>query len=284
MLSRFMTRYQQQRLLLALNHVLLLVGVLIFALPFFWMISGSLKDIVAATSFPPQWIPQDIRWDNYARIFRRLPMVRMSMNTIYLSVMTAVGVTFGSSLAAYSFARLKWPGRDILFLLTLATMMLPPQVTMIPMYILFRNLGWIGTFMPLWVVHFFGNGYNIFLLRQFFRGIPDALSEAARIDGCSEFGIYSQIILPMAKPALTVVFIFQFITTWKDYMGPLIYLRDQAMFTLSLGLTSFATSHGGIEVNLLMGAGLITMLPLVIIYFFAQKVFVEGISMTGIKG
>ncbi|MCP4177626.1 MAG: carbohydrate ABC transporter permease [bacterium] len=205
-------------------------------------------------------------------------------NSLVLCFLTCLGTIISSSIVAYGFSRIEWPGRDTVFLLVLATMMVPFAVTMVPLYGLFRDWGMIGTLQPLWVTYFFASAFNIFLLRQFFMTIPKTLSEAARIDGCSEFKIFVQIILPMSKPALLVVALFQFMATWNDYLGPLIYLTKQKTYTLALGLQFFQSQTGGTAWNYLMAASTIMVIPVILLFFFYQKSMVEGISMTGIKG
>jgi len=204
-------------------------------------------------------------------------------NTLVVAVLGVIGTTLSSALAAYGFARISWPGRDKVFLLALSTMMVPFAVTMVPLYGVFRALGWIGTLKPLWVPAFFGSAFNIFLLRQFFRTIPQDLSDAARIDGCSEFGIFWRIILPLSKPALAVVALFHFMWAWKDFMGPLIFLTKQETFTLSLGLQFYQSQHGGSEWHFLMAASMMMILPIVLLFFFTQRTFIQGISTTGLK-
>jgi multiple sugar transport system permease protein len=184
---------------------------------------------------------------------------------------------------AYSFAFIPWPGRNVLFIILLSTLMLPYQVTMIPLYLVFRSLGWIGTFYPMWVPAFFGNAFSIFLLRQFFMTIPRELHDAARIDGASEFTIFARIILPLSKPVLAAIALFQFMYSWNDFLGPLIYLRDEEKFTLSLGLQQFTSIHG-LEWALLMAASVMVALPVILLFLLTQRFFIEGISMTGVKG
>ena len=186
-----------------------------------------------------------------------------------------------SALAAYGFSRIEWKGRDKVFLVLLATMMIPFPVIMVPIYSLFKSLGWIGTFKPLWVPSFFAGAFNVFLLRQFFLTLPKDMSEAARIDGCSEFQIFLRIILPLSKPALLVVAIFQFMATWNDFLGPLIFLTEQKDFTLALGLQSFQSQHGGTAWHHLMAASTLVVLPVIVLFFFAQRTFIEGIATTG---
>ena len=215
----------------------------------------------------------------------RVPMFLVYFwNTLKVAVLGVIGVTLSSALAAYAFARIRWPGRDAFFLVTLSTMMVPFAVTMVPLYGIFRALGWIGTLRPLWVPAYFGSAFNIFLLRQFFLTIPQDLSDAARIDGCSEFGIFWRIMLPLSKPALAVVALFHFMYAWKDFMGPLIYLQDQKTYTLSLGLQFYQSQHGGSEWHYLMAACTMMVIPVIVLFFFTQRTFIQGISTTGMKG
>lgn len=225
------------------------------------------------------------RWGNFRDAIVKMKYFPLYLkNTLILCLLTVIGTVTSSALAAYGFARIPWRGRNKVFLLALATMMVPFPVIMVPVYALFRNLGWIGTLKPLWVGSFCAGAFNVFLLRQFFLTIPKDLSEAARIDGCGEFRIFWQIILPLAKPALMVVGLFQFMGTWNDFMGPLIFLTDQKDFTLALGLQFFQSQHGGTEWHYLMAASTLIVLPIILLFFFTQKTFIEGISMTGIKG
>lgn len=225
------------------------------------------------------------RWSNFGDAIRAMKYFpRYLKNTLTLCFLTVIGTVFSSAMAAYGFSRIEWRGRNKVFVLALATMMVPFPVVMVPLYCLFRWLGWIGTLRPLWVGSFFAGAFNVFLLRQFFMTIPKDLSDAARVDGCSEFRIFWQIILPLSRPALMVVGLFQFMGTWNDFLGPLIYLTDQKDFTLALGLQFFQSQHGGTEWHYLMAASSLVAVPVIILFFFTQKTFIEGISMTGIKG
>ena len=206
------------------------------------------------------------------------------MNTITVAVLGVVGTVVSSSLAAYGLARIPWKGRGVVFAVTLATMMVPFPVVMIPLYAVFRELGWIGTLMPLWVPAWFGSAFNIFLLRQFFLGIPSELSESARIDGASELRIWWTIILPLARPALAVVALFHFLYAWNDFLGPLLFLTEPDDFTLSLGLQQYQSQSGGSEWHLLMAATVLLVPPIIVLFFFAQKTFIQGIATTGSKG
>jgi multiple sugar transport system permease protein len=272
-------------------HLLLLGGSFVFLFPLFWMMSTSLKPIEETMIIPPQWIPSSWHPENYWHAVTHgqetlgyIPFLEYGKNTLLLCVLTVVGAVVSNSLIAYGFARLRWPGRDIFFALTLATMMIPFPVLMVPMFSLFRELGWVGTFRPLWVPACFGSAFSIFLLRQFFLTIPRELSDAAVVDGCSEFQIFRHIIVPLARPALAVVALFQFLFTWNDFLGPLIYLTDQRMFTLSLGLQFYQSQHGGTEWHLLMAASTIIVVPVIVLFFFAQRTFIQGVAVTGVKG
>lgn len=266
------------------HAVLVLLGVL-FLIPFFWMLSTSLKPLPQILTWPPEWIPQPFTWANYPDALQYFPFLRYLGNTLYYGFATVIGVLISSSLVAYGFARLKWAGRGILFMVMISTLMLPFQVLMIPLFILFKHLGWTGTYKPLIIPTFFGSSvFSTFLLRQFFMTIPETLSEAARIDGAGEWTIYSRIVLPLAKPALATVALFQFLYAWNDFLGPLIYLDNQRLYPLSLGLDAFMTSYGLTQWGYLMAAATVATLPMVFLFFLAQRTFIEGITVTGIKG
>ncbi|CAN5871373.1 carbohydrate ABC transporter permease [soil metagenome] len=266
-----------------LTHAALIPAAIIFLLPFLWMLSTSLKTDEQLFVFPPIWIPHPIAWWNYPNTVTYITFFLYLRNTLIVALTATIGELVACSLTAYSLARINWPGRQILFIITVATLMLPFQVTLIPLFILFTNIGWVGDFRPLIIPHFFGSGLYIFLLRQFFMTIPMELSEAARMDGASEFRIYWSILLPLAKAALATVAIFEFIARWRDYLGPLIYLSDQKLFVLSLGLYEYSSQYGR-EWGLLMAASVLITLPIILLFFFLQKVFVQGIALTGIKG
>lgn len=225
------------------------------------------------------------RWHNFKDAIVAMKYFPMYLrNTLVLCILNVIGTVTSSAFAAYGFSRIQWKGRDKLFLLALATMMIPFPVIMVPLYCMYRYIGLIGTLHPLWIGSFFAGAFNVFLLRQFFLTIPQSLTEAARIDGCNEFQIFFKIILPMSKPALLVVALFQFMGTWNDFLGPLLFLTDQQDFTLALGLQFFQSQHGGTEWNYLMAASTLIVLPVIILFLFTQKAFIEGISTTGIKG
>jgi len=258
-----------------LVYVALGVAAFAFLLPLAWMVSTSLKPLNETMSSPPRWIPSTIRWENYPEAIAEMRYFwRYAANSLWICVLSVIGTVTSSALAAYGFSRIEWRGRDKVFLVLLATMMIPFPVVMVPIYGLFKDLGWIGTFKPLWVPAFFASAFNVFLLRQFFLGLPRDISEAARMDGCSEFGIFVRIILPLCKPALLVVALFQFLYSWNDFLGPLIYLTDQRDFTLALGLQSFQSQSGGTAWHHLMAASTLVLLPVIVLFFFTQKSFI----------
>ena len=272
------------------THVVLLGLSLIFIFPLFWLVMTALKPIKEVLHDPPIWVPSHFEWNNFsdAMNYQRdslgyIPFAVYARNTLILCILTVAGTVASNAVVAYSFARLKWPGRDLLFAVTLATMMIPFPVLMVPTFALFHKLNWLGSFRPLWVPAFFGAAFNIFLLRQFFRTIPFELSEAARLDGASEWKIFMQVVAPLSKPALAVVALFAFMGTWNDFLGPLIYLLDQKQFTLALGLQSFQSQHGGTPFNQQMAAATLVILPIIVLFFFTQRLFVQGISITGLK-
>jgi len=265
-----------------LTHVVLLVLLVGFLGPFFWLASTSLKAERAMFRMPPQWIPAPVTFEHYAKAFTEFPAVRYTANTLIIVVCSTVGTLLSCSMAAYAFSRLRWPDRGLLFGLLLATMMIPGQVTMIPVYILFSKLHWIDTFLPLIVPAFFGNAFFVFLLRQFFLTVPEELLEAARLDGASEWRVFWQIVLPLSKPALVTVLIFATLRGWNDFLRPLIYLSSEHNRTLALGLAHLRGTQGT-EWGLLMAASMLMVLPALLLFFFAQRFFIEGIALTGTK-
>jgi ABC-type glycerol-3-phosphate transport system permease component len=250
-----------------------------------WMLSTSLKTRTETLAMPPIWIPKELQWINYQEALTFNPFGLYFMNTTFKYVLWVVlGETLSCSFIAFGFARLRSPLRTPLFLLMLATMMLPTEVTLIPTYVLFSKLGWTNSYRPLVVPAFFGSAYLIFMLRQFYLTIPREYDEAAIIDGASYLGIWWRIILPMSKPALGAVAIMSFMWHWRNYQGPLIYLSDNNKFTLSLGLSMFRTPFGGTPWHWLMAASLIVILPCVIVFFIFQRYFIQGVVISGVKG
>jgi ABC-type glycerol-3-phosphate transport system permease component len=260
------------------------IGALVMTTPFYWLLSSSLKEPQKIWLFPPQWIPDPIRWENYLEALTASPFHLYLFNTLVIVIAGGIGVLLTASMAAYGFARLRFRGRDFMFTVILSTIMLPWVVTMIPRYIMFKELGWLDTPLPLIVPDWFGGGaFYIFLLRQFFRTIPRDFTDAARIDGASEFGIYWRVVLPLIKPALTAVAIFVFLNHWNDFLGPLIYLTSPEKYTISLGLASFKGLYTT-QWHYLMASSTATILPVLALFFLAQRYFIQGIVMSGIKG
>lgn len=267
----------------SLRHIVLIFLGVIFATPFFWLVSTSLKPTSQIFKLPPEWIPNPVMWSNYPEALTFIPFFRYMGNTFYVALFNVIALSISSSFVAYGFARINWPGRNFIFGVLLSTLMIPYAVTLIPTFLIFRRIGWVGTYNPLTVPAIFADAFSVFLLRQFYMTIPTALSEAARIDGASEFGIYGRIVLPLSKPALATVALFTFMRHWNDLLGPLIYLSDKDTYTLALGMNGFF-SRAGTEWALLMAASTVMIMPIIILFFFAQRTFIQGISLTGIKG
>jgi multiple sugar transport system permease protein len=223
------------------------------------------------------------QWKNYATAFQMIDFWNNLKNTLFICVLCVIGTVFSCSTVAYSFARIPWKGRNVCFILVLATMMLPYQVTLIPLFAVYRSLGWVGTFKPLTLPAFFGVPFYIFLLRQFFMSIPQDMSAAARIDGCNEFGIFARIILPLSKPAMATTALFTFLFEWGDFLNPLIYLQDDRQYTLAVALQQFQSNHESAWGPLMAMSTVITI-PIVVIFFLTQRTFIQGITMTGLKG
>lgn len=274
----------------ALIYTTLIVLGITWIFPLYWMATSSLKDDPQIYTVPPVLIPNPAHWNNFYDAWTRFDFNRAAFNSIFLySVPVTIFTLVSSMIVAYGFAKIPWRGRNALFWICIATMMLPWQVTMVPLFIIFKNLGWINTYWPFVVPSLFGNAYFIFLLRQFFMGIPEELSDAARIDGSNDFGILWRIILPLSKPAIAVVMLFSFLGSWNNYLGPLIYINTEAMqplalaiyrmrtLALSMGTTAMAYPH-------LMAVSTLVALPIILIFIFAQRTFIEGISTTGLKG
>lgn len=260
---------------------LLLLG-LTMIIPFVWALSSSFKNNNEIFTYPIRWIPEVFRWSNYQEVCSRISFLQYYLNTIKLSILVTVGQLFTCSLAAYSFSKLKYPGRDKIFLVYLATMMVPWHAIMIPQFIIIKGLGMYDTHWSIISINLF-SAFGVFLLRQFMMGIPEELSEAARIDGCGEFQIYSRIILPMCKPGLTTLAVFTFNFMWNDYMGPMIYLTSDSLKTIQIGLASFRTQYGS-EYGLIMAGTIMALIPMVIIYVIGQKYLMDGIAFSGLKG
>ncbi len=267
---------------LATYAALIALGAL-YLLPLLWMVATSLKTGPQAIANPPSLIPSPVVWANFPDALTQINFPQALRNSLVYALPAVVGTVFSCSLVAYGFARIAWPGRDLVFIVLLGTMMLPGQVTFIPLYVIYAKLGWIGTFLPLVVPTFLGNPFFIFLLRQFFRGIPEELSSAARIDGASELQILLRIIVPLSWPALITVGLFTFIDKWGDFFGPIVYLNNADLYPLSVAVQTFQAAHKT-DWPLSMAASVVISAPLVVLYFLAQRKFIEGINLTGIKG
>ena len=266
----------------SLAYLFTTVLAVMFAMPFFWMVSSSLKSLSELAKFPPTLIPEVFLWSNYADALKAAPFDRYFLNTVQITALGMLGQVLSGSLVAYGFARLRFKGSNFWFMVLLSTMMLPHQVTLIPQYLLFRQLGWLNTIAPLVVPAYFGTPFYIFLLRQFFMTIPKELDEAAIVDGCGRFGIWWRIILPLSRPILTTIVAFSFIAHWNDFFGPLIYLSDPKAMTVAVGLLTFKNDTQTLF-QLLMAASVIALVPVVAVFFVAQRYFVSSISMTGLK-
>jgi multiple sugar transport system permease protein len=281
------------------THAGLLCVCAAFLLPFTWMVSTSLKPLEQTTEYPPHFLPRQWQPQNYLDLFHHPNFLisRFTRNTLIITLLTVAGTTLSSAVVAYGFARIPFRGRGVLFVIVLATIMIPFPVTMVSLFRIFRwfdvqtasvfgpdnPLQMLGTFKPLWLPAWFGNAFSIFLLRQFFLTLPNELSEAARIDGCSEFGIFWRVVLPLARPALAVVALFAFMGTWNDFLGPLVYLQVPEQYTLALGLQAFQSQQGGTEWHLLMAASVLVCLPVLVLFFLTQRTFIQGIATTGGK-
>ena len=267
--------------------IILIVGAIFMFAPFAFLISSSLKEELQVFQFPIQWIPDPVRWMNYVDALTQKPFLLYFSNTMIMVIFNQIAILGTASLCGYALARIDFPGRDFWFGVALATMMLPYYVTMVPQFILFSRLGWMDTYKPLIIPYFFGGGaFNIFLFRQFFRTIPEDFSDAARIDGCSEFGIFWRIFLPLSTPVLITVAIFTFMASWNDFIGPLLYINSPEKFTVALGLATYRSMMGvgRTRWDLLMAASVAMTLPIVLVFFVLQRYFIKGVVMSGIKG
>ncbi len=264
-------------------HAALIVFGLIFMLPFLWMVSSSLKPNADIFDIPVRLIPKTFVFTNYPEAISAIRFLRYLGNTFIYAFGLMTGAVLSNVFIGYGFARIEWPGRDVVFIIVIATMMLPAQVRFIPLFILYSNWGWLETFAPLLVPAFFGNAFFIFLVRQFMLTFPRDLDDAARVDGAHELQIFWRIVVPLSRPAIITIAIFDFMWGWHDYINPLVFLRDPDKFTLSVGLRLYFSQHGA-EWGLLMAAATMFTLPMVLVFFFAQRTFIEGISFTGVKG
>ena len=268
------------------KHAVLIVVSVLLGFPLLWMVLTSFKTNSQSLAVPVVWWPHPFKWSNYPQFLSAVPFYRYFLNTLLYAGVTIVGVCISSSLVAYGFSRIRWRGRDVLFQVMVATLLIPFFATLIPLFVIYKDLHWVGWYLPLMIPTFLGSSvFSTFLLRQFFMTIPEALSDAARVDGANEFYIYSRIILPMAKPAMATVILFQFIYCWNDYIGPLIYINNQVWYPLSLGLYQVLGTYTT-NWPWVMAAATAATAPIVILFFFTQRTFIEGIAVqgTGVKG
>ncbi len=281
--------WQSKKFITAANQtivfLILLAAAALFLMPLFWMISTSLKPKDQIFAYPLIWFPHPPQWANYGKALNNpsFKFLLFLQNSLYYAVTATIGTVISCALVAYAFARLRWWGRDVWFVITLSSMMIPGPVVLIPLFLIFNKIGWIDSFKPLIVPAFMGSPFFIFLLRQFFLTIPMDLSDAARIDGASDWGIFWRVILPLTQPALATVALFTFLGCWNDFLGPLIFLTDGRKYTLAVGLAAFRGQYRT-QWDLMMAAATVITMPIVILFFFAQKRFIQGITLTGMKG
>ena len=272
----------RRAVVLALAYALTTVLAVLFLFPFLWMVSSSLKTPQELVRIPPTLIPETWAWNNYIDAWKSQPFAVYFRNSAVITALNVVGRVTSCSLVAFGFARTRFPGRDFLFVVLLSTMMLPSQVTMIPQYLLFRELDWINTIRPLTVPAFFGNAFHIFLLRQFFMNLPLELDEAALMDGANRWSIYWRIVMPLSRPILLTILVFTFIGSWNDFFGPLLYLSTVDQMTIAVGLTYFRDQFGG-PFHQLMAASVMAVVPIIVVFFLAQRYFITSIIMTGLR-
>jgi multiple sugar transport system permease protein len=264
--------------------IVLILGSLLILSPIWWMIATSLKDMKEIMTYPPTFIPKEWHWENYLITLQKGPFLQYTLNTLFITVFVVIGNVVANSFIAYGFAKIHFKGRNVLFACVLATMMIPGFVTLVPQYVIYAKLGWLNTYLPLILPAFFGSAFNIFLLRQFFLTIPNELIEAAKIDGANHLYIWWKIFIPLAKPAIATVAIFSFNGAWNDFLGPLLYINDESLYTLQLGLQIFK-GQNDTQWNFLMAGSLMVLLPVITIFFFFQRYFIEGMNLTaGSKG
>ena len=266
-----------------LTYIVMTAIALIFMIPLLWMLSTSLKARWEIFVFPPQWIPETMHWENYTEAFTRYPLGRFMLNTVFLVAVNIIGQLFAVPLVAYGFARLHFPGKSVLFFIMLATMMMPGHIRLIPLFAIYNKLGWLNTYWPLIVPSFFGSPFFIFLMIQYMRTLPRDLDDAARIDGANTWGILYRVILPLCKPPLTIILVFTFLWSWNEFMHPLIFLNSFELYPIQVGLAFFRGRYS-VEWNLFMAATLVSIVPILVLYFFSQKQLIGGIASVGLKG
>lgn len=263
-----------------LSYVLMTIIGIILLIPLLWMVFTSLKPMEEIVRYPPTFFPEKIVWENYLDTIAAFPFWRYARNTLFITVLVVIGNVLSNSFIAYGFAKLDFPGKKLMFALVLSTMMIPGFVTMIPQYVLFSKIGWVGTYLSLIVPSFFGNAFNIFLMRQFYLSINNELIEAAEIDGANHLYIWSHLMLPLTKPALITIAINSFNAAWNDFLGPLLYIQDQEKYTLQIGLQVFQ-NQATTQWNYLMAGATLVLIPTILLFFFAQRYFIEGMDLTG---
>lgn len=276
----FKSRKRQQKLNRLVTYILLLGVSVVLLAPLFWMVFTSLKPMEEVVKLPPSFFPETLQWSNYTETIESFPFFKYAGNTLFITFFVVLGNVVSNSFIAYGFAKIEFPGKNLLFSLVLATMMIPSFVTMIPQYVLFTKIGWVGTYLPLIVPSFFGSAFNIFLMRQFYLSINDELIEAAQIDGANHLFIWSRLMVPLTKPALITIGITSFNGAWNDFLGPLLYIHEEDMYTLQIGLQTFQ-SQSSTQWNYLMAGATLVMIPTVLLFFFAQKYFIQGMDLTG---
>jgi len=282
--SRSWLRRHRQQVQTGLTYLLLCAGAVVLMVPFFWMLSTSLKTLDEVNVWPIKWIPSKLMWTNYVDVFQRVPFARYMLNSLVLAAGGIIGSLISSSLAGFGFSRLRFPGRDALFFVNLTVLMLPTWAVIVPHFIMFNAIHWLDTYLPIIVPSFFGNAFYIFLFRQYFLGIPTELEDAARIDGCGTFRIFVQIFLPLSAPVIATVAIFAFFYYWNDLIYPLVYLRSQLNFPVSLGLRMFQQANMGIiDYPRMMAAAVLSLIPCVALFTVAQRLFIQGVVMTGVE-
>lgn len=276
----YVSRKMQELRINIIVTLFLLVGSVLILMPFWWMISTSLKSMQEITKYPPTFFPEKFLWQNYVEAWHTAPFTTYTINTLFITFFIIIGTLLSNSFIAYGFAKIYFPGKKFLFSIVLATMMIPTFVLLVPQYILFSKIGWLDTYLPLIVPVFFGNAFHIFLVRQFFMTIPNELIEAAKIDGASHFYIWSKLMLPLIKPVLATLAIISFKQGWNDFLGPLLYVNDEAKYTLQIGLQTF---KGTVRTqwHYLMAASVLVLLPVIILFFTFQKYFIEGMNISG---
>lgn len=282
---KYPSRKRRRLVVAIILHIVLIACSFVFVFPFLWMLFTALKTPAELLRGIQQFFPKVPQWSNFLKAVQSIPFFLYLKNSLIVVSLVVIGTVFSATTAAYAFAKLRWKGRDKWFVVMLSTMMLPIQIILIPTYIMYAKIGWLGTRLPLIVPAFFGGGaaFYIFLMRQFFKGIPKELTESAIIDGANHWQIFMKIMLPLSKPAVVTVALFTFMGSWNDYFGPLIFLSNPDHWTLAIGLRAFQTQYGG-QYNLMMAASILIMLPTLLLFFFAQRTFIEGIKFTGIKG